>query len=145
MTLTSVTSLPVAQFKGRGHFRLLHKQALEQQTNLHIEMDALVERSKVRGSPLYLQRHKKTSGAWMLRWRLVHAGAHKHVVWSGIQPFMESLPMAVRKHCAGINQRATELNTLDIIFEHTAKWCAHFLEDGLAHGAERVSQNPRAT
>lgn len=142
MTVTALTATPVAQIKGRGNFRLLLKQAQAQQVSLHQEMEALIERSKVRGSPLYLQRHTKPNETWMLRWRMVEGGKHYHVLWPELQPLLESLPIAIRKHCDEINQRATELNTLDIILEHTAKWCGILLEGGSARKGKRMEKKP---
>jgi hypothetical protein len=143
MTVTALSATPVAQIQGRGNFRLLLKQTQAQQLSLHQEMEALIEQSKVRGSPLYLQRHTKPNATWMLRWRLVEGGKHHHVLWPEIQPLLDSLPMAIRKYCEEINQRATELNTLDIILEYTAKWCGILLEGGSARkGKKRMGKKP---
>lgn len=133
-------------FTGRGSFSLLRKQAAEQQSAVHLEMDALVQQSKVQSSPIYIQRHKKPSGAWMLRWRYVVGGAHRHALWPELSAVLDGLPLAIRKHCESLNQRALELNTLDIILEHTQKWCAQYLEHGTAARRGRppscASNNP---
>lgn len=142
MAITTLSVTPVAQIKGRGYFRSMLKQVEAQQLSLHQEMEALIEQSKVRGSPLYLQRHTKPNKTWMLRWRMVQGGKHHHVLWPDLQPLLDSLPMAIRKHCEEINQRAKELNTLDIILEHTAKWCGILLEGGSARKGKRMEKKP---
>lgn len=118
-------SLPA--FTGRASFTALMKANVHRQEEIHVEMMALVQASKVHGSALCLQKHLPPSKNWKLRWRVKRGATYSHVLWSDLDIELNALPIAIRKHYEQLNRRAAELNHLDIMVQHTIKWCAIYL------------------
>lgn len=130
MGLTSFHAQPVAAFKGRGSFVLLRREALGKQAEARKEMEELVGRSKISGSPLYLQKHVRNNGTWELRWRYRNG---RHVLWDDAQATRDALPLAIRRHCEGLNQRARELYAIDSMLQHTVRWCESVVDHTSMH------------
>jgi hypothetical protein len=121
-------SIDMEAFTGRGCFLQVVKQARVQQKQIHLEMNALREKSRLKGSGLYLEQHKYAAGTWKLRWRLKTGSAFKHVLWVDVASVVAVMPVAYRRHYEILNRRVGELNTLDVVVQHTLKCFLNFLE-----------------
>ena len=117
----------LAAFTGRSSFVAMAKAYKLRQQEVHLEMSNLVQMSKVQGSPLNLQVHKNPSGARRLRWRLRRGVRFSHVLWQDITVDLHCLPVAIRRHYERLDRRAEELNHIDIMLQHTIRWCAVYL------------------
>jgi hypothetical protein len=127
MSLLGLHSKQLPDFTGRASFVALKKASEQTQNEIHFEMVHLVQLSKVSGSPLAFQKHRPPSGNWKLRWRVKRGVTYSHVLWDDLGEELKSLPVAIRRHYEQLNRRAEELNHLDIMVQHTIKWCAIYL------------------
>ena len=117
----------LSEFTGKSSFVTMAKAYKLRQQEVHLEMSSLVQVSKVQGSPLTIQIHKNPSGAWRLRWRLRRGVRYSHVLWQDITVDLNCLPVAIRRHYERLNRRSEELNHIDIMLQHTIRWCAVYL------------------
>ena len=117
----------LTEFTGRSAFTALKKANLERQTEIHLNMTELINSSKVSGSTFCLQNHRPPSGNWRLRWRVKRGTGYSHVLWPALERELLALPVAIQKHYEQLNRRAGELNHLDIMVQHTIKWCGIYL------------------
>ena len=127
MSLLGLNNKQLPDFTGRASFVALKKASEQTQNDIHFEMEHLVQLSKVNRSPIALQKHRPPSGNWRLRWRVKRGLNNSHVLWSDLQDDLQSLPVAISQHYGRLNRRCEELNHLDIMVQHTIKWCAIYL------------------
>jgi len=114
-------SLPA--FTGKSSFMAMLKANTARQQEIHVAMLQLVQESKVNGSSLALQKHLRSSLNWNLRWRVKRGARFCHVLWEDLDIELAGLPVPIRQHYEKLNRRAIELNHLDIMAQHTMRWC----------------------
>ena len=115
-------SLPA--FTGKSCFMAMMKANTVRQQEIHVAMLHLVQESKINGSVLFLQKHLRSSLNWTLRWRVKRGANFSHKLWEDLDIELAGLPVPIRQHYEKLNRRALELNHLDLMVQHTIRWCA---------------------
>lgn len=103
---------------GKNNFIQLHKGAVAKQNLIHEKMNAVAKDSRLPGSSLILQVHKKARGTWHLRWRHKAGAVSIYLSWDdALKNILCNMNVEMTEHYFYLNNFAKELNTLDAILQ----------------------------
>ena len=122
----------VADMTGRSEFKVLRHELRKTQADLNLELDSIVEKSKVDGVALYLVKSKIFGAGdredFKLRWRRRFSNTkHSYVRWVDQDEVLDAMVPVVRRHYEATNRRMKELNALSSIVRHNLSVVNAFL------------------